>query len=294
VWECPDLFPLRVDGDGPEKWVLLCNLNPGGIYGGSATQYFIGDFDGKTFTPDLDAEGKVPTKWMDFGKDHYATVSWSDAPMGRRTVIGWMSNWQYATEVPTLQYRSANTLPREMGIFTGADGELYLSSTPSPELLALRAKPTVKNASATLVNSPRSYQLPADGLCEITLDINGQRSKQVDLTLSNAKGECVVISYQPEEKTVSMDRTKSGITDFSENFPAVTFAPTFSDKNTVSLRIFVDRSSIELFGDHGHFAMTDIVFPNAPYTTLSLSAKGGTAKVTSLNVYPIAETARNN
>lgn len=95
VWECPDLFRLPVDGTGAEKWVLLCNINPGGPFGGSATQYFIGDFDGKTFKADTDASGNVPTKWLDFGKDHYATVSWSDAPGGRRTAIGWMSNWQY-------------------------------------------------------------------------------------------------------------------------------------------------------------------------------------------------------
>lgn len=287
VWECPDLFPLRVDGDGPEKWVLLCNLNPGGIFGGSATQYFVGDFDGKTFTPDLDADGKVPTKWMDFGKDHYATVSWSDAPDGRRTVIGWMSNWQYATEVPTLQYRSANTLPREAGLFTGADGQLYLSSTPSPELLALRGNPVVKNASATLSAKPRNFALPADGLCEITLDLSVTKARQVDLTLANTRGEKVVISYLPAEQRVSMDRTASGITDFSENFPAVTYAPTFSDKNSVSLRIFVDRSSIELFGDGGHFAMTDIVFPNEPYTTLSIASTGGSAKASNINIYPI-------
>ncbi|MDE5726558.1 MAG: GH32 C-terminal domain-containing protein [Duncaniella sp.] len=288
VWECPDLFPLKVDGDGAEKWMLICNLNPGGIHGGSATQYFTGDFDGKTFTPDRDAEGKVATKWMDYGKDHYATVSWSDAPDGRRTVIGWMSNWQYATEVPTMQFRSANTLPREVGIFTGPDGQLYASSAPSPELLALRGKPSVKNASAGLSSTPRTFRLPADGLCEITLDINAQKSKQVDLVLSNTKGEKATMSYHPETQTFSLDRTLSGVTDFSENFPAVTASPTFSDKNTVSLRIFIDRSSIEVFGDGGRFAMTNIVFPNEPYTTLSLSSKGGNARASAINVYPIS------
>lgn len=119
VWECPDLFELTIDGTGEKKWVLLCNLNPGGIFGGSATQYFVGDFDGKKFTADTDSDGNIPTKWLDFGKDHYATVSWSDAPDNRRTAIGWMSNWQYAAEVPTMQFRSANTLPREIGLFKG-------------------------------------------------------------------------------------------------------------------------------------------------------------------------------
>ena len=146
VWECPDLFELAVDGSDQKKWVLICNINPGGPFGGSATQYFIGEFDGKTFTPDRDADGNVPTKWMDYGKDHYATVSWSNAPDNRRTVIGWMSNWQYAAEVPTMQYRSANTLPREIGLFRASDGEIYTSCTPSPEIGALRGNASVKNA----------------------------------------------------------------------------------------------------------------------------------------------------
>ncbi|MDE5841059.1 MAG: DUF4980 domain-containing protein, partial [Muribaculaceae bacterium] len=122
VWECPDMFPLTVDGTGEKKWVLICNINPGGPFGGSAVQYFVGDWDGKTFKADTDAEGKIPTKWLDYGKDNYALVSWSDAPAGRRTAIGWMSNWQYAADVPTTQFRSANTLPREIGLFKGADG----------------------------------------------------------------------------------------------------------------------------------------------------------------------------
>ena len=113
----PILFKLKVDGTDEEKWVLVCNINPRRTFGGSATQYFVGDFDGTTFKADTDADGNIPTKWMDYGKDHYATVSWSGAPDNRRTLIGWMSNWQYAAEVPTLQYRSANTLPREAGLF---------------------------------------------------------------------------------------------------------------------------------------------------------------------------------
>ncbi|MDE6161339.1 MAG: DUF4980 domain-containing protein, partial [Muribaculaceae bacterium] len=156
VWECPDLFELPVEGSDERKWVLLCNINPDGPFGGSATQYFIGDFDGKVFTADTDAEGHIPTKWMDYGKDHYATVSWSNAPEGRRTVIGWMSNWQYAAEVPTMQYRSANTLPREVGVFRAPDGELYVSSAPSPELLGLRDREVVAVSKASVGRKART------------------------------------------------------------------------------------------------------------------------------------------
>ena len=289
VWECPDLFELPVPGTGKKKWVLLCNINPGGPFGGSATQYFTGDFDGKTFTPDTDAEGKVPTKWLDYGKDNYATVSWSDAPDGRRTVIGWMSNWQYAAEAPTLQYRSANTLPREMGLFSGADGQLYLSSAPSPELLAMRAKPVTSASHMSVGNKPRTFALPAanDGICEITLEIDPAKSSEVALTIGNKANESVTVTYDAAARTISFDRRNSGLTDFSKDFPAVTTAPLFTADRTVSLRIYVDRSSIELFADEGRSVITNTVFPTSPYTTLSLSSSGGKAEIRNLKIYPL-------
>lgn len=291
VWECPDLFKLPVDGSGEEKWVLLCNLNPGGPFGGSATQYFVGDFDGKVFTPDKDADGNVPTKWMDYGKDHYATVSWSDAPDSRRTVIGWMSNWQYAAEVPTQQFRSANTLPREVGLFKGADGQIYASSQPSPELVALRGSLKLDVRKASVGKNPRTYLLPSSnsGVCEILLDIYARGADVVSLTLKNDGNEKVVMKYDAAAHTLSFDRRESGVVDFSQDFPAVTVSPTFEDENRVSLRIFIDRSSIEVFGNDGKFVMTNLVFPTKPYSTLSISSRGGNAKVENLKIYSIKE-----
>ncbi len=289
VWECPDLFELPVEGTDEKKWVLLCNLNPGGPFGGSATQYFIGDFDGKTFVSDTDASGNVPTKWLDFGKDHYATVSFSDAPDGRRTVIGWMSNWQYAPEVPTMQFRSANTLPREIGLFRGADGEIYASSTPSPELEALRDRLTLDVKSKKIGQKPVSFRLPSenDGVCEILADVNPGNAGKVNLELSNSKGEKVEMIYDVNARTLSFDRRESGIVDFSQDFPAVTVSPTFGDGKKISLRIFIDRSSIEVFGDNGRFVMTNLVFPNEPYSALSVKSENGTAKLSGLRIYSI-------
>lgn len=290
VWECPDLFPLPVDGNGPEKWMLICNINPGGPFGGSATQYFIGDFDGHKFTPDTDAGRNVPTKWMDFGKDHYATVSWSDAPDARRTVIGWMSNWQYAAEVPTMQFRSANTLPREVSLFTGADGQIYAASAPSPEVDALRGALVSKARNASVGASGRRYELPSanDGICEIDLGLSAAGADSVTVTLSNPAGEKVVMTYDPKAGTLACDRRESGVTDFSRDFPAVTVAPVFATaKGKLDLRVFVDRSSVEVFGNGGRFAMTNLVFPGKPYTTLTVSAAGGKARIDDLKVYSI-------
>ena len=293
VWECPDLFPLKIDGTGDTKWVLLCNLNPGGPFGGSGTQYFIGDFDGKTFTPDTDAQGNVPTKWLDHGKDHYATVSWSDAPDGRRTVIGWMSNWQYAAEVPTKQFRSANTLPREMQLFRDTDGELYVASVPSPELEALRASTFRKPSSMSTSTKERKINLPTanDGICEILLTVDPRKASDVIMTLANNAGEHVTITYDVDAQTLAFDRRKSGVTDFSQDFPAVTVTPVHSRDGLLNLRMFVDRASIELFANGGRAVMTNLVFPTSPYSTMTVKAVGGNARISDLTVYSLKPTA---
>ncbi len=195
VWECPDLFQLPVEGSDEKKWVLICNINPGGPFGGSAIQYFTGDWDGRTFTADRDADGRIPVKWLDYGKDNYALVSWSDAPDGRRTAIGWMSNWQYAAEVPTMQYRSANTLPREIGLFKADDGMTYASSAPSPELTALIDRLAVNRSNVALGKKARSFELPQSGLCEIVADIDAAAADSVTLVLSNREGNEVTMTY---------------------------------------------------------------------------------------------------
>ena len=250
VWECPDL--MKIDG----KWVLICNINPGGTFGGSATQYFVGDFDGHKFT--CESMPKV-TKWLDYGKDHYATVSFYNAPEGRHVVLAWMSNWQYANQVPTKQFRSANSIPRDLGLFTDGE-ETYVSVKPSPEMMAARGA-KVKKPTET---------------CEIVVNMKGS----MELTLSNDNGEQVVMSYDAQKQTFSMDRIGSGDATFSEAFPAVTVAPTHGAVK--QLRIFVDRCSIEAFDGDGRMAMTNLVFPSAPFTNLKV--KGGKAIIYQMNL----------
>ena len=249
VWECPDLMKLKVRGTDKEKWMLICNINPGGPFGGSATQYFVGDFDGHKFTCDSKPE---VTKWMDYGKDHYATVTFDNAPEGRHVAIAWMSNWQYANQVPTLQYRSGNSIPRDLGLFE-YKGETYCSVVPSPEMTAARSKKAGKKLTES---------------CEMVVNLKGNAT----ITLSNDKGEKVVMNYDAKAETFSMDRTKSGKMDFSSDFAATTKAPTYGKIS--QLRIFIDKSSIEVLDAEGKMAMTNLVFPTKPYNKVTIQGKG--------------------
>ena len=282
VWECPDLFELPVDGTNEKKWVLLCNLNPGGPFGGSATQYFVGTFNGKEFVN----ESPSKTKWMDWGKDHYATVTWSDAPDNRRIAIAWMSNWQYANDVPTSQYRSPNSVPRDLSLFT-VDGETYLQSAPSPELLKLR---DISKKRSFKVNGTRTIKdmiAGNEGAYEIELTIENQHADVIGFRLYNDKGEEVDMQYDMKEKKFSMDRRKSGEVGFNENFPMLTWTAIESGTDELKLRLFVDKSSVEAFGDGGRFVMTNQVFPSEPYTHIDFYSRGGAYKVDSFVIYKL-------
>lgn len=282
VWECPDLIELPVEGSQEKKWVLICNINPGGPFGGSAAQYFVGSFDGKTFVN----ESPVQTKWMDWGKDNYATVTWNNAPDGRCIALGWMSNWQYANNVPTRQYRSANTIARDLTLYK-AGGEFYLKSTPSREMKQARGeKVSVPSFKVTDSYKIESLLKDNNGAYEIEMEIQVADASKISLNLQNEKGEQVSMYYDLLRKQFVMDRSKSGKVDFSNDFPAVTAAPVHAGK-TLRLRLFVDRSSIEAFGEDGKFVMTNLVFPSSPYNQMSFGTEGSGYTVSSFNVYKL-------
>lgn len=282
VWECPDLVEIPVEGTREKKWVLICNLNPGGPFGGSAAQYFVGSFDGKKFVN----ESPTQTKWMDWGKDNYATVTWNNAPDGRCIALGWMSNWQYANNVPTRQYRSANTLARDLTLYREGQ-ELYLKSTPSSEVKKARGKkvsiPSFKvSEKHEMVNLFEEKQ----GAYEVEIVIQNTGASKIAFCLLNDKGEKVSMYYDLNRKQFVMDRSESGKVDFSKDFSAVTVAPVNVDKE-LTLRLFVDRSSIEAFGEDGKFVMTNLVFPSQPYVKMCFEADKNEYAVKSLNVYKL-------
>lgn len=280
VWECPDLVEVAVEGSKEKKWVLICNLNPGGPFGGSAAQYFVGSFDGKKFVN----ESPTQTKWLDWGKDNYATVTWSNAPAGRCIALGWMSNWQYANSVPTTQYRSANTIARDLTLYR-VGGELYLKSKPSPEIKKARAEEK-KIPTFEVKGNYEVASLLADnkGAYEIEMTIENKGTSKIDFSLMNEKGEKVAMYYDVVRKQFVMDRSASGIVGFSRDFPAVTVAPV-RNTDQIHLRLFIDRSSVEAFGEEGEYVMTNLVFPAEPYNRMVFSSDKGSYIVKSMNVY---------
>ena len=257
VWECPDLMKMKVRGTDKDKWMLICNINPGGPFGGSATQYFIGQFDGHKFTCE---DEPSETKWMDYGKDHYATVTFDNAPEGRRCAIAWMSNWQYANQVPTMQFRSANSIVRDLGLFE-YNGETYCSVTPAREMDSIRGQ-RISHPTET---------------CEIVVSLKGD----AQLTLRNSKDEKVVITYDEAEQTIDFDRRRSGDVSFSDAFPCSVSSPTYGEVKT--LRIFIDRCSIEIFDGDGKFSLTNLVFPSEAYNKIAVKGKAKTT-VYNLNI----------
>ena len=285
-FECPDFFEMAVDGNAQhKKWVMIVNINPGFVYGGSGTMYFVGQFDGHKFTCDT-APNDV--KWLDWGKDHYATVTYSNTP-GRIIAMPWMSDWQYANLTPTQQFRSQNALPRELKLYTADNGELLVSAAPVKETEALRNKATDLGS----FEGEKQAKIDNEGAFELDFDLQAGTADKCGVEIANAKGEKVSIYYDVKAQRFVMDRAESGITEFGNKvephqldnaqslkrykevtvnyhnaFALGTWAPVPVKADTHHVQIFVDKSSVELFVDGGRIAMTNLVFPNEPYNQL--------------------------
>ena len=318
-YECPDFFQLPVNGDEKnKKWVMTMNINPGCWFGGSATEYFVGDFDGKNFTcPDANE-----VKWLDWGKDHYATVTFSNT--GNRVLaITWMSNWQYANLTPFKQNRGANGLPRELKLYE-KNGKYYISEDVAPEALALRK--STKELGSQTVEGEKAFAGATSGMegaFEIEADVTADANGIAGIELYNNKRERTLIYIDMKDGKVVMDRTESGLTDFGKqsvphdielawdkqraaegkqpariensinyknDFALATWAPLSlcqDGKKTFHLDIFADKSSIELFVDGGRIAMTNLVFPVAPYENVKLYSKGDKAEFQNMKIHTL-------
>jgi len=279
VWECPDLFPMTYQNK--TKWVLLVSLNPGGPNGGSATQYFIGDFDGKTFTPDA-----LPYPlWLDYGRDNYAGVTFNNIPQsdGRHIFMGWMSNWDYANQVPTKRFRSANTVPREL-IIVNNGKHLILSSYPVKEINKLKGE--ISEMSGLDVN--KEYVITEllkknEGCFEIEMTIRPENARIFGFSLNNAKNETLKFNFDNTTGFFSIDRKQSGLTDFNDRFAMGMNAPLIK-RDSYKVRLLVDKASAEIFINDGEITSTTLFFPSEWMNQLKFFSQTGTFSVENIKI----------
>jgi fructan beta-fructosidase len=274
VWECPDLFPLKVEGTDKTKWVMLVSINPGGPNGGSATQYFTGDFNGHKFIPD-----ETSVNWLDWGRDNYAGVTWSNIPVedGRRIFIGWMSNWDYATVVPTSVWRSASTIPRELSV-AEENNHFFITSKPVSEIASLRSKSDTASIKQVSFTGEKDIFQGKKSLMQSELflgfNISDYKADSLGIILENDLKERFIIGYSLNSKQFYIDRRASGDSDFSTKFAGISTAP-YSAGPSLKLHIFIDAASTEVFVDDGGLVMTSIVFPTEKFNKIKLFSKGG-------------------
>lgn len=290
VWECPDLFPMRVGKTNEEKYVLLVSINPGGPNGGSATQYFVGDFNGKEFIPYTSHENKQPL-WLDYGRDNYAGVTWSNIPEtdGRRLFLGWMSNWDYAQVVPTTVWRSAMTLPRTLAL-QKQNNNYQLQIMPVDELKLLRNQfETTELGEISGSINLTSNQIPVQqSEWVIEAELTDDKTEKLYLQFSNTQHEIYRVGFDIKKQLYFSDRTKAGNHSFSDKFGiAVHTAPRLIKSKHIKLHLFVDASSVELFADDGFVCITDLLFPSMSFDKVELVSEGGKVKLISTAVYSL-------
>lgn len=288
VWECPDLFQLPVNGKADQKkWVLIVNINPGGPNGGSATQYFVGEFDGIKFTNE-----STEIQWADQGKDNYATVTFSNIPVtdGRCISIGWMSNWQYAQLVPTGVWRSAMTMPRELKLIS-ENNKYILTSEIVKEIQVLRERKTELKSEVVKDKLELDHQF-SQPLLPIELDLKftlpeADPSTDFGLELYNSKGENVLIGYNKTKGEFYVNRTKAGNSDFSKDFSGMHVSPFALNSSSVDLHLVIDASSVEVFAMNGKVVMTEIFFPTEDFKDIRFFSKNGIVQLDSGSVYKL-------
>jgi fructan beta-fructosidase len=283
-WECPDLIELPVEGTSEKRWVLIINRNPGAPAGGTGVRYLIGKFDGATFTSEVP---DTPALWADWGKDFYATNTWNDAPAtDGRVWIGWFSNWQYANTEPTILWRGAQSIPRTLILRRYADG-LRLVQRPVRELEGLRReKLRVVNASVEKVNQKiRESGMKAE-VYEFEADLRPGQGEDIGFRLRKNKDAETLVGFDALHRELYVDRTRSGEVSFSNDFPGRHSAQ-LEPNASINLRVFVDRSSVEVFANDGERVLSERIYPPPGSDGIELYAHGAGGRVVSLTIWEL-------
>nr|WP_289215311.1 GH32 C-terminal domain-containing protein [Halobacillus campisalis] len=289
IWECPTLVELPIDGDpNNTKWVLQVSINDGGPAGGSGMQYFVGDFDGKTFTNENPSEEVL---WSDYGADYYAGVDWSgiEGDNGEKYWLGWMSNWQYANDTPTSSWRSSMTLPRTMELTQMEEGT-RLKQTPV-SLNSIRDNSPKSSYNNEVISGESSLLSEFSGdTYEMVAEFDVSQTTVSEFGFKVRKGEgeqYTTVGYNLTAEQLFIDRTNSDDFDYGSNVIDLHNGSLSVSDGKVKMHVFVDRSAVEVFGGNGETVITDQIFPEASSKGLEVYSEGGEVKLSSLEIYPL-------
>ena len=279
IWECPDLLPLKVEGGG-ERWLLIVNVGSGAPAGGSGGQYFTGEFDGTRFVPD---DAAASPRWLDYGPDFYAGVPWSGGPPGddRRLLLGWMSNWEYANDVPTQPWRSAMSVPRQLTLRRNG-GVLQLVQIPVEELSGVTGAGKVfSGGSVAEANAWLARESITGPQLDLNVTLQSDATGLTGLEVFADNEHRVLIQSDTKQNVLILDRTKSGLTDFHSSFPrriSVPLPASSTSDTSVTLRVLLDACFVEVFADDGAVAATFLAFPAPEAIGIRITAAVSVAK----------------
>jgi fructan beta-fructosidase len=285
IWECPDLFKLNVDGQKSlKKWVMLVSLLDGSPTNGPGVQYFIGEFDGQCFMNDNPPEIAL---WLDYGYDYYAATTFSNFPNSdrRQISIAWMNNWKYAQIIPTKNWRGMMTIPREFSL-KYIDDRIRLFSIPVFERRKLINKMIkIENQK---ISSSKKLCLVKNKIntpYELKINLKNNTATEFGIIFKNDLSECVILKYNYNESCLTIDRNKSGLTDFNSDFAKKeNSAPLVISNKELSINIIVDVSSIEVFAENGQIVLTNLVFPTKPYDNIYVYTMDGEIQITQCSI----------
>ncbi|ADM68829.1 Levanase [Paenibacillus polymyxa E681] len=292
VWECPDLFQLPVDDVNTSKWVLMISTGASTNTQGSDAEYFIGELtsEGK-FQNDLSPGKVLKTDW---GKEFYASMTFSNVPDGRRIMLAWMTNWDYPFSFPTSPWKGQFSIPRELSLKTTREG-IRLMQHPISELTSLRSRLfSIENQSVT-ESSPNILEGLDAGAYEIEavfeLPSVGAASA-FGFYVRDGGEQRTAVGYTTDIQQMFVNRADSGLTDFSTLFSTLHKASLAPIENRIQMRIFVDESSVEVFGNDGEVVFSEIILPDSARRGMGFYTQGGEVKVVSLHVYALRNSWR--
>ncbi|MBD3917165.1 glycoside hydrolase family 32 protein [Paenibacillus sp. PR3] len=288
VWECPDLIELPIEGqEETRKWVMIVSIGDDpNLAEGSRTQYFVGQFDGKSFTNEASSDTVL---WLDYGRDNYAGVTWSDiqGPNNEKYFIGWMSNWKYANQTPTSTWRSAMTLPRQL-LLRDTSAGVRLVQHPVKELLELRRNDeSLRWEGQTIHPGYNLLENVKADIYEIIAEFDPGTAEEFGFKLRLSDNEETIVGYRAADRLLFVDRCHSGEAAFHDAFPCSHEVPVELKEGRMKIQIFVDQSSIEIFVNDGETVISDQIFPDTASTGLELYVQGGESNVLSLALHPL-------